>query len=182
MSRIGNRTLTILPNTSVSVFENKVVVKGKTDELAIAFPSDLIKVVVDNNTIKVARVNDEKQTKMYHGTVNANINNALIGVTTGWKKELEIKGVGYRAKVEGSKLAVGLGFSHPLALDIPKGLKVETPSQTEIVISGADKAAVGAFAAEIRSHRLPEPYKGKGVMYKGEKIIRKAGKTADKKK
>lgn len=182
MSRIGNRTLTILPNTSVSVFENKVVVKGKTDELAIAFPSDLIKVVVDNNTIKVTRVNDEKQTKMYHGTVNANINNALIGVTTGWKKELEIKGVGYRAKVEGSKLAVGLGFSHPLALDIPKGLKVETPSQTEIVISGADKAAVGAFAAEIRSHRLPEPYKGKGVMYKGEKIIRKAGKTADKKK
>lgn len=182
MSRIGNRTLTILPNTSVSVFENKVVVKGKTDELAIAFPSDLIKVVVDNNTIKVTRVNDEKQTKMYHGTVNANINNALIGVTTGWKKELEIKGVGYRAKVEGSKLAVGLGFSHPLALDIPKGLKVETPSQTEIVISGADKAAVGAFAAEIRSHRLPEPYKGKGVLYKGEKIIRKAGKTADKKK
>lgn len=98
------------------------------------------------------------------------------------KKELDIKGVGYRAKVEGNKLNVGLGFSHPIVLDIPANLTVSTPSQTEISIVGADKASVGAFAATIRSYRLPEPYKGKGVMYKGERIIRKAGKTADKKK
>lgn len=95
---------------------------------------------------------------------------------------MDVKGVGYRAKVEGNKLNLGLGLSHPLNIEIPKGLKVDTPSQTEIVILGADKAVVGGFAATIRAFRKPEPYKGKGVMYKGEHIIRKAGKTADKKK
>lgn len=182
MSRIGNRSLTVPANVVVTVANNNVVIKGKSDELVVNFPEGLISVSVENNVVKVARANDEKQTKMFHGTVNANINNALIGVTTGWKKELDVKGVGYRAKVEGNKLNLGLGLSHPLNVEIPKGLKVETPSQTEIAISGADKAAVGAFAAVIRSFRKPEPYKGKGVMYKGEKIIRKAGKTADKKK
>lgn len=182
MSRIGNRTLSIPANVTVSVEANQVIVAGKNDKLAISYPAGLITVSVENNTVKVTRANDEKQTKMYHGTVNANINNALIGVSTGWKKELDVKGVGFRAKVEGSKLNLGLGFSHPVLLEIPKGLKVDTPSQTEISISGADKAVVGAFAADVRSYRKPEPYKGKGVMYKGEKIIRKAGKTADKKK
>ncbi|WP_031489028.1 50S ribosomal protein L6 [Ureaplasma canigenitalium] len=181
MSRIGNRVLNIPNNVQVSVMNGIVSIKGNST-ITVNYPVGLINVIVENNTIKVTRTNDEKQTRMFHGTVNANINNALIGVTTGWKKELDIKGVGFRAKVEGSKLNLGLGFSHPVVLDIPTGLKVDAPSATEISIQGADKAAVGAFAASVRLMRKPEPYKGKGVMYKGERIIRKAGKTADKKK
>ncbi|AJQ45612.1 50S ribosomal protein L6 [Ureaplasma diversum] len=182
MSRIGNRVLTIPADVKVTVNSDNVVVAGKSDQLSVAYPPALIQVKVEDNKVTVVRVNDEKQTKMFHGTVNANIANAIYGVTVGWKKELDIKGVGFRAKVEGNKLNVGLGFSHPVILDIPTKLTVSTPSQTEISIVGADKAEVGAFAATIRSYRLPEPYKGKGVMYKGERIIRKAGKTADKKK
>lgn len=182
MSRIGNRKLTIPANVNVSVESGKVHIVSQTAKLSVDFPVNLISVDVVDNTVKVSRANDEKQTKMFHGTVNANVANALVGVTTGWKKELEVKGVGFRAKVEGSKLNLGLGFSHPLLIQIPTGLKVETPSATEISINGADKAAVGAFAAVVRAYRKPEPYKGKGVMYKGERIVRKAGKTADKKK
>lgn len=182
MSRIGNRVLTIPADVKLIVNSNNVIIAGKNNELTVAYPSQLIQVKVEDNKVVVLRVNDEKQTKMFHGTVNANIANALYGVTVGWKKELDIKGVGYRAKVEGNKLNVGFGFSHPIVLDIPANLTVSTPSQTEISIVGADKASVGAFAATIRSYRLPEPYKGKGAMYKGERIIRKAGKTADKKK
>ncbi|MCV3753888.1 50S ribosomal protein L6 [Ureaplasma zalophigenitalium] len=182
MSRIGNRLLQVPSTVSVNVKANEVILSGNNQTLTVAFPSGIISVKFENQTLKVTRANDEKQSRMYHGTVNANLNNAIVGLTTGWKKELDIKGVGFKAKVEANKLNLGLGFSHPIILDIPKDLNITTPSPTEISIQGADKAAVGAFAATIRGYRPPEPYKGKGVMYKNEHIIRKAGKTADKKK
>ncbi|MCV3743619.1 50S ribosomal protein L6 [Ureaplasma sp. ES3154-GEN] len=182
MSRIGNRLLTVPASVNVVVNDDNVVLKNSKESLTVAYPKGLITVIFDNQTLKVTRTNDEKQTRMFHGTVNANLNNALVGLTTGWKKELDIKGVGFKAKVEANKLNLGLGFSHPVIVDIPANLTVSTPSQTEISVVGADKAAVGAFAATVRGYRPPEPYKGKGVMYKNEHIIRKAGKTADKKK
>ena len=119
---------------------------------------------------------------MHQGTVNANLRNAIIGLTEGFTKHLELKGVGYRAKTEGNNIVISLGFSHPVVMPIPHGITVEHPTQNEIVIKGANKEVVGQLAANIRVYRKPEPYKGKGVLYKGEQIVRKVGKTADKKK
>ncbi len=178
MSRIGNRILEIPTGVSVEVKKNIINVKGPLGALIVNYP-DVITCTVDTNKIKITRANDIKQTKMYHGTVNSNLSNAIEGVSKGFIKELTLKGVGYKAKIQGDKLNLALGFSHPVNKDIPQGLKIETPTVTEIKIIGIDKAQVGQFAAEVRAYRKPEPYKGKGVLYKGEKIIRKAGKTAE---
>lgn len=182
MSRIGNRILNIPSNVNVEVNSNHILVKNSSHSLTVNYPANLLKIDVDSGKIKVNRLDESTESNMFQGTVNACLNNALIGLSDGFSKSLELKGVGYKAKIEGNKLNLALGFSHPVNIEIPKTLKVEVPSATEIKISGASKEEVGQFAAVLRSYRKPEPYKGKGVLYKGEVIVRKVGKTADKKK
>lgn len=182
MSRIGNRILEIPSNVNVEINPNQVTLKSGNNTLVVNVPANLVMVEQKENNLIVKRLDDSKESNMYQGTVNANLSNALIGLSKGFSKTLELKGVGYKAKLEGNKINFALGFSHPVIIDIPQGIKVEVPSATEIVISGIDKAKVGQFAADIRKYRKPEPYKGKGVLYKGEQIVRKVGKTADKKK
>jgi large subunit ribosomal protein L6 len=157
-----------------------ITVKGPKGELTRTLHPDM-KVTVQDNVITVERPNDEKNNRALHGLTRALIANMVKGVTEGFKKELEIVGVGYRAQMKGKKLALTLGFSHPLELDAPEGITVECPSATQIVISGVNNEHVGEFAAKIRGYRLPEPYKGKGIRYVGEHVRRKAGKAGTKK-
>lgn len=182
MSRIGNRILEIPSSITITIEPSAVVIKNANDKLVVNYPSKLLNIKYEDNKLMVQRKDETNESNMFQGTVNANLSNAIQGLTKGFVVELELKGVGYRAKVEGQKINVSLGLSHPVILDIPQGIKIETPSQTEIKISGYDKQKVGQFAAEIRKWRKPEPYKGKGVLYKNEQIVRKVGKTADKKK
>lgn len=179
MSRIGNRILEIPTGVSVDVQKDVVKVSGKNGNLDVSFNPNLISVISKENKLFVKRKNEEKFTKMLHGTTNANINNAIVGVNTGHTKILKISGVGYKASLSGSNIDLYLGHSHGIKIAIPAGIKVECPSATEIRIFGHDKAVVGQLAAVIRSKRPPEPYKGKGVMYANEHIIRKVGKTAE---
>ena len=138
----------------------------------------VIKVETNDGKVLVKRSNDSKEQKQLHGTTNANIANMLTGVSTGFKKELEINGVGYKFAVQGNTLTINAGYSHPVKLDAPAGIKLECPSQTELTISGFNKQVVGQFAAQVREVREPEPYKGKGIKYKDETIRRKEGKKA----
>jgi len=179
MSHKGNKLINVIAGTQVDIAPNVVTVKGPLGTLKVDYPAKLIKVEQNGNTIKVSRADNEKQTKMYHGTVNANITNAIHGVNTGWKKELKIVGVGYKAQVSGNKLILAIGYSHPVEFVIPSGLKVVCPSAIQIEVSGYDKIVVGEFTAKVRAVRPPEPYKGKGIMYTTEHIIRKVGKTAE---
>ncbi|WP_412031454.1 50S ribosomal protein L6 [Metamycoplasma buccale] len=179
MSRIGNRILLIPNGVEVNINQNHILIKGKLGTLEYTF-SPLIKVVVENNEIKTLRTNEEKSTKQLHGTTNANIKNMLIGVSEGYKKEIEIKGVGYKATLKGKEIEIIAGYSHPVLLEVPSNLKLELPKPTNIIISGIDKQAVGEFAANLRDVRRPSPYSGKGIMYKDEIIRRKEGKTASK--
>ena len=179
MSRIGKRILTIPAGVTVDVNENKVTVKGPKGELSL----DVIKtleVKVNGTELTVEKLKEDKFTNQMHGTTNANINNMLIGVSEGFKKELEIIGVGYRFAVSGNTLTVQAGYSHPVKMEIPNGITVKAPSATEIEVSGADKIVVGEFAANVRKVRQPEPYKGKGIRYKGEHVRHKEGKKASK--
>ena len=137
-----------------------------------------INVVVSDGNVTVTRDNDSKELRSLHGTTNANIANMITGVTEGFKKELEINGVGYRFQLAGNTLTISAGYSHPVKMEAPEGIKLESPSQTELTISGYDKQAVGEFAANVRKVRGPEPYKGKGIKYKDEHIRRKEGKKA----
>ncbi|MEF9984971.1 MAG: 50S ribosomal protein L6 [Malacoplasma sp.] len=184
MSRIGNRVLEIPTGVSVEVKKENslVLIKGKNGEITVPFNDKIISVLVKDEKVFVKRTNDEKFSKMLHGTINSNINNAMIGVNVGHLKVLKIIGVGYKANVVGANIELALGYSHLIRLAIPKSTKVECPTPTEVRISGPDKSIVGEFAAIIRSKRPPEPYKGKGVMYINEEIIRKAGKTAESSK
>ena len=175
MSRIGNRILTIPENVTVSVLDNVVTVKGPKGELSTKI-NEGITVKVEGNELTLTRENDD--IKKFHGTANSNIENMIIGVTEGYSKKLEIVGVGYRFNAQGNKVTVNAGYSHPVEVIVPQGLSVESPSNTELVITGIDKALVGEFAAEIRKIRKPEPYKGKGIRYSGEYIRRKEGKKA----
>ena len=179
MSRIGNRKLTIPEGVTVTVEGNVVTVKGPKGELTNTFNKD-ITINVEDNCITVSRPNDTKTIKSLHGTTNALIKNMIIGVNEGYKKELEIVGVGYRFNVQGNKINVNAGFSHPVEVIVPEYLKAEQISTTEIAISGIDKQKVSEFAANIRKLRKPEPYKGKGIRFKGEHIRRKEGKKAAK--
>ncbi len=180
MSRIGNRILTIPSGVEVNVDGNKVTTKGPKGTLEFNFKNESVDVKVEGTEVHVTRKNELKETKQLHGTTNSVINNMLTGVSEGFKRELEINGVGYRFQVQGNKVVVYAGYSHPVELEIPSGLKVEMPekSQTELVISGYDKQAVSEFAANIRKVRQPEPYKGKGIKFKEEHIRRKEGKKA----
>ncbi len=177
MSRIGKRVLVIPEGVTVDVNDNVVTVKGKLGELTLSTKPG-IKVLVNENHVTVERENDTKELKQLHGTTNANINNMLLGVSKGFKKELEINGVGYKFQVSGNKLTISAGYSHPVIMEAPEGIKLDSPSQTELNISGYDKQAVGEFAALVRKVRGPEPYKGKGIKYKDEFIRRKEGKKA----
>ena len=179
MSRIGNRILTIPAGVEVNVEGNTITVKGPKGTLNYTFRNN-VEVKVEDGKIAVTRKDDTKVSKQLHGTTNSNINNMLIGVSEGFKKELEINGVGYRFQLQGNKLVVTAGYSHTVEMVAPEGVKMEMPekSQTELIISGYDKQAVSEFAANIRGIRKPEPYKGKGIKYKDEHIRRKEGKKA----
>jgi len=175
MSRIGNRKLEIPAGVSVSEENGIITVKGPKGELTTTL-AEGISVKVEGNTLEVLRENDLY--KPMHGTINANIHNMIVGVTEGFKKELEIVGVGYRFALKGNTIVISAGYSHPVEMQIPDGIKVESPSNTELTITGFNKELVGEFAANVRKVRQPEPYKGKGIRYKDEHIIRKEGKKA----
>ncbi len=179
MSRIGKRELVIPDGVTVTVDNNTVTVKGPKGELSYE-KSNIITVEEVEGKIITKRPNDAKATKQLHGTTNALINNMIKGVKEGYTKELEAIGVGYRFQVQGNKISINAGYSHPVVIDVPAGLKAEQTSNTEITISGIDKQRVAEFAANIRSVREPEPYKGKGIRYKGEYVRRKEGKKAAK--
>lgn len=177
MSRIGKRILVIPEGVTVNVNDSRVSVSGKLGSLELEVKPE-IQVSVDNGNVTVTRENDSKELKQLHGTTNANIKNMIEGVSTGFKKELEINGVGYRFQVAGNTLTISAGYSHPVKMEAPKGITIEAPSQTELNIMGFDKQVVGEFAAQVRKVRGPEPYKGKGIKYKDEFIRRKEGKKA----
>ena len=179
MSRIGNRVIHIPSDVTVTLDGNKVTVKGPKGELTEEF-NNLISINIEDNKLTCKRANEELFTKSIHGTTNALIENMIIGVSKGYTVELETVGVGYRFQVTGKQINVSAGFSHPVVVDIPEGITVEAPSTTELKISGIDKQKVTEFAANIRKIRKPEPYKGKGIRYKGEVIRRKEGKKASK--
>ena len=179
MSRIGNRKIIIPEGVTVVNDNNNITVKGPKGELQLLVNS-VISVNVNGNELTVERANELKQSKALHGTTNANISNMITGVTKGFSKGLEIIGVGYRFNVKGNTIVINAGYSHPVELAIPAGLKVDLVSNTEINVNGIDKALVGKFAAEIRDVRSPEPYKGKGIRYKDEHVRRKEGKKAAK--
>lgn len=176
MSRIGKKPIEIPAGVTVNLDNNKVTVKGPKGELENTF-SPMVSLKLEDNVLTVERSSDNKKEKAMHGLVRTLIANMVTGVTEGYKKELEIVGTGYRAAMNGNKLALNLGFSHPLEIEAPKGITVEVPAPTKIVVSGIDKQQVGAYAAHIRSYRQPEPYKGKGIKYVDEHIRRKVGKT-----
>ena len=177
MSRIGNRKLVIPEGVTITEENNVVTVKGPKGELTTNL-ADNITIKVEGNTLEVLRSNDNANTKAMHGTINANINNMMTGVTKGFEKGLEIIGVGYRFTLKGNVLVISAGYSHPVEMEIPNGITVEVPSNTEVTVKGIDKVLVGEFAANIRKVRQPEPYKGKGIRYKDEHVRRKEGKKA----
>ncbi|MDD4036248.1 MAG: 50S ribosomal protein L6 [Bacilli bacterium] len=177
MSRIGQRVLTIPTDVVVNIDNNKVIVKGPKGELKFNL-FDGIKIKQNDNQITIERENDSKELNQLHGTANSIIANMLVGVSEGFKKDLEILGVGYRFQLKGNQLVVNAGFSHPVEIDIPSSIEIEQKSNTEISIKGIDKEEVGEFAANIRKIREPEPYKGKGIRYKDERVRRKEGKKA----
>jgi len=175
MSRVGSSAITIPADVTLSNEGGMMVVKGKNGELAAALHSDVELSVADNvATLKPAR--DTRQARALWGTMRANLSNMVVGVSEGFTRKLEINGVGYRAAMQGNKLVLSLGFSHPVEMDVPAGLKVAVENNTSIVISGADKQLLGQFASEVRGKRPPEPFKGKGVKYADEYIVRKEGK------
>lgn len=175
MSRVGSSPVAVPDGIDVQITGQLVSVKGKLGELAVELPSD-VEVTQDGGEIVVKPRSTSKRARMAWGTSRALVNNLVVGVSDGFTKTLEITGVGYRAAVQGKTLNLQLGFSHDVNFPIPEGIKINCEGQTTIVISGADKQAVGEVAAVIRSYRKPEPYKGKGIKYAGEQIIRKEGK------
>ena len=179
MSRIGRKPITIPSGVTVAVEGSTVKVKGPKGELSRTFEPSM-KVRVEENEILVERPSDEKRERALHGLTRALLANMVTGVTEGFKKTLEIVGVGYRAEKKGKNLVVSVGYSHPVNYPEPQGITLSTPAPTTIVIEGIDKQKVGQVAAELREFRPPEPYKGKGIRYQGEQVRRKAGKTAGK--
>ncbi|NLI59036.1 MAG: 50S ribosomal protein L6 [Clostridium sp.] len=177
MSRIGKAPIEIPSGVDVSIKDNNtVVVKGKNGVLTKSFHEDMIIKVEDGNIV-VERPSELKKHKSLHGLTRTLINNMVLGVTEGFEKSLEINGVGYRAQKQGKKLILTLGYSHPVEMEEPEGVTVDVPAPNKITVKGIDKQAVGEFAAKIRSKRLPEVYKGKGIKYVDEVIRRKEGKT-----
>lgn len=176
MSRIGNKVVVLPAGVEIKQDGNNITVKGPKGELTREFSSD-IKMNIEGNEVTFIRPNDSKEMKTIHGTTRALLNNMVTGVSEGFKKELEMRGVGYRAQLQGSKLVLAVGKSHPDEVEAPEGITFELPNPTTIVVSGISKEVVGQTAAYVRSLRSPEPYKGKGIRYVGEYVRRKEGKT-----
>ena len=179
MSRIGKRPVAVPNGVTVTVNGSAITVKGPKGELSRSLHPDM-QVKVENGTVNVGRPSDEQNHRALHGLTRSLIANMVEGVTQGYRKQLEITGVGYKAEVKPFGLQLALGYSHPVEYRAPAGIKLTAPQPTAVVIEGADKEKVGQVAAEIRSLRKPEPYKGKGVKYQGEQIRRKAGKAGGK--
>jgi len=177
MSRIGKEPISIPSDVQVSIEGKSVGVTGPKGSLDLDLPGE-INVRQEDGVVLVERPNDERKNKALHGLTRSLINNMVIGVSEGFKKELEIVGVGYRAAISGDGLELQLGFSHPVKVKAPDGITFDVPEPTQIIVSGINKEVVGQVAADIRSYRKPEPYKGKGIRYAGEHVARKAGKAA----
>jgi len=180
MSRIGKAPIAVPGGVDINIADGAVTVKGPKGTLSRTIPG-AITVRRDEGNLLVERPDDARENRSLHGLTRTLVSNMVVGVTDGFSKELEIIGVGYRAEAQGpTSLRLALGFSHPVVVAAPEGVTFETPSQTRIIVKGIDKEVVGQVAANIRSIRKPEPYKGKGVRYLGEKVLRKAGKTGKK--
>ncbi len=175
MSRVGSSPVTVPDGTDIQINGQLVSAKGKLGELSVELPND-VEITQDNGELVVKPRSTSQRARMAWGTSRALVNNLVTGVSEGFSKKLEITGVGYRAAVQGQNLNLQLGFSHDVNFPIPEGISINCEGQTTVVVSGMDKQAVGQVAAEIRSYRKPEPYKGKGIKYEGEYIIRKEGK------
>lgn len=181
MSRIGRMPISLPAGVDVKVDGgNMITVKGPKGTLSQKL-SDQMSISQEGNVINVTRPNDEKENRSLHGLTRTLLNNMVVGVTEGYKKELDVNGVGYRVAKEGKKLVMNIGFSHQVIVEEPEGITIDAPTPNKIIISGIDKQRVGHFAAEIREKRPPEPYKGKGIKYTDEVIRRKEGKTGVKK-
>ena len=176
MSRIGNKVIVLPAGVELTNNDNVVTVKGPKGELTRTFSKD-IDIRVEGTEVTLHRPNDTKEMKRIHGTTRALLHNMVVGVSEGFKKELEMRGVGYRAQLQGSKLVLAVGKSHPDEVEAPEGITFELPNPTTIVVHGISKEVVGQTAAYVRSLRSPEPYKGKGIRYVGEYVRRKEGKT-----
>jgi len=179
MSRIGRAPISVPAGVEIKREGNVLTVKGPKGTLSQALPSDM-ELKIEANQIDVTRPSEQKAHKSLHGLTRSLVNNMVEGVTQGFKKELEVNGVGYRVAKEGKKLIMNLGFSHQVIMEEIEGIDIEVPAPNKIIISGIDKQKVGQFAADVRKKRPPEPYKGKGIKYAGEVIRRKEGKTGAK--
>ena len=179
MSRVGRKPVSVPKGVTITQSGQQLKIKGPKGELSDQFHPN-IKIEVKDGQVLVSRPNDEKQNKALHGLTRALIQNMISGVTTEYSKTLDIVGVGYRAELKGKNVLLNIGYSHPIYIVPPDGVTLQTPTQTQIVVSGIDKQLVGQVAAKIRSIRKPEPYKGKGIKYSDEQIQRKAGKAAGK--
>ena len=176
MSRIGVKPITIPAGVEIKAENGLVTVKGPKGELTQEIAKNL-EIKIEDGVLKVARPNDERETRGQHGLARTLINNMIEGVTNGYEKKLVLVGVGYSVAKQGNKLVIKLGYSHPIELEDPAGITTEAPDATTIIVKGIDKALVGNYAADIRAWREPEPYKGKGVLYDGEVVHKKEGKT-----
>jgi large subunit ribosomal protein L6 len=177
MSRIGRKPVAVPDAVTVTIAPGDITVKGPKGELNQFYSQDMT-VSQEDGTILVARPTDRGEHRALHGLTRSLIANMVEGVTDGFEKRLEIQGVGYRAALKGKNLELALGFSHPVSIEAPEGIEFEVPQQTEIIIRGIDKQLVGQVAADIRKRRKPEPYKGKGIRYRDEQVLRKVGKRA----
>lgn len=183
MSRIGRMPITVPAGVDFKLDEatNTVMVKGAKGTLTQKMP-ETMKIIVDGGTIKVERPNDNKENRALHGLTRTLVNNMVVGVSAGFKKDLEVNGVGYRIQMQGNQLVMNIGFSHQVTYDAPENIKIEVVQPNKIIVSGCDKQIVGQVAAEIRAKRPPEPYQGKGIKYATETIRRKEGKAGKAKK
>jgi large subunit ribosomal protein L6 len=179
MSRIGKQPVDVPANVNVTISGNTISMKNSNGELSYSFNPNMV-VKQDNNQITVERPNDETEARQLHGLTRTLISNMVVGLTDGFKKELEINGVGYKVESKGTKIIFNLGYSHPIYFYAPDGIKINVSGPTKFSVEGIDKELVGQVAAKLRSFRAPEPYKGKGIKYSDERIIRKAGKTGKK--
>ena len=175
MSRVGKMPIAVPKGVEVQIKEDQITVKGANGTL-VRPTHALVTVTMDGDQLKIAPANESAQANAMSGTMRALLNNMVNGVSKGFEKKLQLVGVGFRAQAQGTKLNLQIGFSHPVAKDMPAGIKVETPTQTEILIKGADRQVVGQVAAEVRAIRPPEPYKGKGIRYADERVVLKETK------
>jgi len=180
MSKVGKRPIPIPEGVKVEVLEREVVVQGPLGTLRCPYEPEYVTIKVEDGVVRVERKGERAPFRARHGLYRALIANMVQGVTKKWEKELEIHGLGYRAKLEGRTLVMELGFSHPVRFPIPEGVEVEVPEPTRIIVRGIDKYLVGQVAAEIRKIKPPEPYRGTGIRYKGEEIVKKVGKLGAK--